>query len=103
MHARPLLRLLHHHRRLQVFNELNARRIGSELNVFDGLLANPVFVSVLAFTVAAQYGLVTYGGAWVRTVPLAPDAWVKSALLVRVGLPDCSKVPYRIALHCTVP
>jgi Ca2+-transporting ATPase len=45
----------------QVFNEINARSIGDELNVFQGLFSNPVFLQIILFTVVAQYGLVEYG------------------------------------------
>ena len=46
----------------------NFRNIGNDLNVFKGLVQNPIFVGILLFTVAAQYGLVEFGGAFVRTV-----------------------------------
>ena len=44
------------------------RNIESDLNVFQGLVGNPIFVGILMFTVVAQYGLVEFGGAFVRTV-----------------------------------
>ena len=47
---------------------LAIRNIGNDLNVFKGLVQNPIFVGILLFTVAAQYGLVEFGGAFVRTV-----------------------------------
>jgi hypothetical protein len=44
------------------------RSIESDMNVFQGLVSNPIFVGILLFTVVAQYGLVEFGGAFVRTV-----------------------------------
>ena len=38
----------------QVFNEVNARHIGNDCDVFSGLHANPLFVGILLFTLAAQ-------------------------------------------------
>ena len=71
----------------QVFNEINARRIGNEMNVFKGLSDNPLFGSILLFTCIAQYFLVTFGGDFVRTVPLSYEQWVKCILLGALSLP----------------
>ena len=71
----------------QVFNEINARRIGNEMNVFKGLSDNPLFGSILLFTCVAQYLLVTFGGDFVRTVPLNYEQWVKCILLGALSLP----------------
>ena len=38
------------------------------MNVFRGLDKNPIFIGIILFTVVAQYGLVEFGGAFVRTV-----------------------------------
>lgn len=71
----------------QVFNELNARSIGNEMNVLKGLSKNPIFVAIIAFTVTAQYILVQYGGDFVKTSPLSPDQWYKCILLGALSLP----------------
>jgi magnesium-transporting ATPase (P-type) len=71
----------------QVFNEINARSIGDEVNVFKGLFHNPVFLQIIAFTVCAQYGLVEYGGDFVKTVGLSHEQWIKCAILGSLSLP----------------
>jgi P-type Ca2+ transporter type 2C len=71
----------------QVFNEVNARSITDELNVFKGLYNSPLFLIILLFTVAAQYGIVEFGGDFVRTVGLTQDQWVKCVLLGALSLP----------------
>jgi hypothetical protein len=71
----------------QIFNEINARNIGNEMNVFRGLVANPIFMAIIIFTVIAQYGLVEYGGGFVRTVHLDPSHWYKCILLGALSLP----------------
>ncbi|KAI8473287.1 MAG: plasma membrane calcium ATPase [Monoraphidium minutum] len=40
--------------RPQVFNEINARRINDELNVFEGLHKSPIFMAVIAITIGLQ-------------------------------------------------
>lgn len=42
---------------MTLFNEINARKIHGERNIFEGLLTNPIFYSILVITAAAQ---VTY-------------------------------------------
>ena len=56
------------------------------MNVFRGLVQNPIFVAIILFTVVAQYGLVEFGGVFVRTVHLDQDHWVKCILLGAVSL-----------------
>lgn len=71
----------------QVFNEINARSIGDSMNVFHGVFRNPLFVSILVFTLIAQYYIVTYGGKqFVGTVPLDKSQWIKCILLGSLSL-----------------
>jgi hypothetical protein len=59
----------------QVFNEINARSINDDMDVFKGLFNNFLFVSILVITAIIQYGLVEYGGEYVGTVHLTNDQW----------------------------
>lgn len=57
---------------LQVFNEINARKLKqSEINVFRNFFNNPLFLVILVLTLAIQFGCVQLGGQSLRTVPLA--------------------------------
>jgi magnesium-transporting ATPase (P-type) len=85
----------------QVFNEVNARSIGDEMNVFHGLHANVMFLAIIAFTVVAQYFIVESGGDFVRTVGLNNDQWIKCVLLGALSLPVvCFK---HFEAHWTAP
>jgi len=56
---------------MQVFNEINARKLGDkELNCFEGIFKNMMFLYIVVGTIAIQYFMVEYGGKAVRTVPL---------------------------------
>jgi hypothetical protein len=57
----------------QVFNELHARSIVHDANVFKGLGSNVVFLAVLGFAVVVQYLPVEKGGGFTTTVSLAPE------------------------------
>lgn len=44
---------------MQLFNEINARKIHGERNVFEGVYRNPIFCSVVLGTFALQVRLRT--------------------------------------------
>merc|ERR1711916_24073 len=71
----------------QVFNEFNARSIGNDMNVFRGIAGNPIFIGIIIFTIIAQYGLVEYGGDFVKTVPLSHENWLKCIELAALTIP----------------
>jgi len=71
----------------QIFNELNARSIGDDINIFKGLANNSMFQMVILFTVITQVGLVELGGDFLRTTPLTPTEWYQSVALGAVALP----------------
>lgn len=59
---------------LQVFNEINARKLKpSEWNVFAGFFNNPMFLFVLVATVVVQMALTEFGGKAVKCSPLTSD------------------------------
>lgn len=77
---------------MQLFNQVNARKVGDEANVLSGAAANRLFVGVLAAEVALQAAIVQWGGPVFDTVPLSASAWGACAglgalsLLVRAAL-----------------
>ena len=70
-----------------MFNEFNARSIGNDMNVFRGIAGNPIFIGIIIFTIIAQYGLVEYGGDFVKTVPLSHENWLKCIELAALTIP----------------
>jgi Ca2+-transporting ATPase len=59
----------------QLFNEINSRKLGNELNVFSGLFSNQIFWIVMVFTVTVQVLIVQYGGEFAGTHPLTTTQW----------------------------
>ena len=56
---------------MQVFNEINARKLGErEFNVFSGFFNNWLFLFVILLTAVVQILLVQYGNQPVRCAPL---------------------------------
>ena len=73
----------------QIFNEINARSIGDEMNVFNNLLSaqSTTFIFIIMFTCVGQWFIVEYGGLMVKTVPLNADQWYRCILLGAISLP----------------
>ena len=71
----------------QVFNEFNARRLGDDFNVFEGVFTNAIFIGVIVVTLGVQYLLVKYGGDFMKTSDLDADQWYKSFLLASLTIP----------------
>ncbi|KAI9244834.1 PMCA-type calcium-translocating P-type ATPase [Phascolomyces articulosus] len=83
---------------LQVFNEINCRRIDGSINVFKDIFDNWIFVTIQIVVVVGQVLIVTFGGIAFKTTPLTPMQWLVTvaigALSIPVGtiirlLPDC--------------
>jgi Ca2+ transporting ATPase len=56
---------------LQVFNEINARKLKpEETNVFEHFFNNPLFLIILISTIIIQLTMVKYGGKSMKTVEL---------------------------------
>ncbi|XP_007897688.1 plasma membrane calcium-transporting ATPase 2 isoform X2 [Callorhinchus milii] len=47
---------------MQLFNEINARKIHGERNVFEGIYKNPIFCSIVIGTFLIQIVIVEFGG-----------------------------------------
>ncbi|GFR32213.1 plasma membrane calcium-transporting ATPase 2 [Trichonephila clavata] len=58
---------------MTLFNEMNARKIHGERNIFEGLFTNPIFYSILLITTAAQVVIIQWGGYAFSTAPLTLD------------------------------
>ncbi|XP_075552636.1 plasma membrane calcium-transporting ATPase 3 isoform X8 [Dermacentor variabilis] len=61
---------------MTLFNEVNARKIHGERNIFEGLLTNPIFYSILIITAVAQVIIVQYGSVFFQTKALSLDQWL---------------------------
>jgi len=63
---------------MQVFNEINARKIHGERNVFEGIFDNPLFYGIVIGTFIVQYFLVQVPGLSIvfTCTPLSASQWV---------------------------
>ncbi|VDD92235.1 unnamed protein product [Enterobius vermicularis] len=61
---------------MTLFNELNARKIHGERNIFKGLFSNSIFYTIWISTMVAQLLIVQFGGLWFSTKALTIDQWL---------------------------
>ncbi|XP_064414359.1 plasma membrane calcium-transporting ATPase 3b isoform X8 [Latimeria chalumnae] len=69
---------------MQLFNEINARKIHGERNVFDGIFSNPIFCTIVLGTFGIQILIVQFGGKPFSCSPLNIEQWLW-CLFVGVG------------------
>jgi len=72
---------------LQIFNEINARKLGKEWNVFSGLWTNYVFVGVIIASAGIQAIIVEFGGAAINTNHLDWREWLVCLFIGFLSLP----------------
>lgn len=58
---------------MQIFNQINARKLTEEFNIFGGIARNWLFLGVSAVTVLVQMAMVDLGGRITKTYPLRLD------------------------------
>ncbi|KAI8388871.1 PMCA-type calcium-translocating P-type ATPase [Radiomyces spectabilis] len=72
---------------LQVFNEINCRRIDGTLNVFKNIFDNWIFLAVQVAVIGGQILIVTFGGIAFKTVPLSPLQWLITVAIGSLSIP----------------
>ncbi|KAG2226932.1 hypothetical protein INT45_010211 [Circinella minor] len=72
---------------LQVFNEINCRRIDGSINVFKDMFNNWIFITIQVIVVLTQFLIVTFGGIAFKTTPLTPMQWLVTVLIGSLSLP----------------
>ncbi|GAB9465607.1 Calcium-translocating p-type atpase, pmca-type [Globisporangium polare] len=66
---------------MQLFNEVNCRKIHDEINVFEGIMGNHVYIYVTIFQVVAQIVIVQATGQFFNCKPLNAELWGVSILI----------------------
>uniref|UniRef100_A0A8C5QTU6 Calcium-transporting ATPase n=1 Tax=Leptobrachium leishanense TaxID=445787 RepID=A0A8C5QTU6_9ANUR len=66
---------------MQLFNEINARKIHGERNVFEGIFNNMIFCSIVLGTFIIQIIIVQFGGKPFSCTELTIDQWLWSIFL----------------------
>lgn len=86
---------------LQIWNMFNARVFGRNIGAFSGITGNRAFILMVLGIAIVQIGVVQFGGAFFRTVPLSLGEWVGIVMgtgLVLVAGEIVRAVSRRVAL-----
>lgn len=67
---------------MQIFNQINSRKLTNQINVFEGFFNNWLFIGIMLFTFVIQMVLVEYGGIAVRCAPLN---WEQNGICFGIG------------------
>ncbi|KAI9476101.1 MAG: PMCA-type calcium-translocating P-type ATPase [Benjaminiella poitrasii] len=71
----------------QIFNEINCRRIDSNLNIFSNIWANKFFIVIFFICVLGQVMIVQFGGPAFQVVPLDGVHWAIAIVIGLLSLP----------------
>ncbi|KAF9910920.1 hypothetical protein EC991_005094 [Linnemannia zychae] len=72
---------------LQIFNEVNCRRLDNHLNIFSGIQRNRYFIIIFIIMVVFQVIIVQFGGAAFDTEKLNGIQWLICILLGLLSIP----------------
>lgn len=72
---------------LQIFNEINSRRLDNRLNIFSGILKNTYFLVIFVIMVVFQVLIIEFGGNAFKTTGLNGVQWAICVLLGFLSLP----------------
>jgi Ca2+-transporting ATPase len=72
---------------LQIFNEVNCRRLDNRLNIFAGVLQNNYFMVIFVIMVAFQVIIIEVGGEAFKTEKLNGSQWAICIVLGLLSLP----------------
>jgi len=72
---------------MQIFNEINARKVNGEWNVVEGFFDNWMFSSILLLTSILQFLIVQFGGTWTSTIELNLQQWAFCVVVGTVSFP----------------
>jgi len=72
---------------MQVFNEINSRKVDLQKNVFEGIFTNLIFVGIIVTTVIVQILIVQFGGQAIRCAPLNWIQWLYCVGIAYFSLP----------------
>jgi len=72
---------------LQIFNEINCRRLDNKINVFSGIQRNPVFIIIMVIMVACQALIIFVGGPAFSVTRLNSHQWIICVSLGFLAIP----------------
>ncbi|KAI9317889.1 hypothetical protein BX666DRAFT_2026298 [Dichotomocladium elegans] len=72
---------------MQVFNQLNCRRIDDQLNILRGISKDRLFLAIQVLIIVGQFCIVQFGGIAFKTVPLNLTQWLCTLSIGALSIP----------------
>lgn len=72
---------------MQIFNELNNRRLDNHLNIFEGISKNYWFIGINCIIIGGQILIIFVGGVAIGVTPLNGIQWAVCLICAVVSLP----------------
>ena len=72
---------------MQLFNQVNARKLHHEWNVFKGIWSSKLFIGILVLEAVVQVCIVFFGTIWFHTTPLTYTEWLVGIIAGIAGYP----------------
>ncbi|KAJ3340440.1 Calcium-transporting ATPase 10, plasma membrane-type [Gonapodya sp. JEL0774] len=72
---------------LQAANEITARQLNGEINIFAGFLRNKMFLAIIFVICFIQVVIIQFFGSFLQVVPLTPWEWGVCSLFAAGGVP----------------
>lgn len=72
---------------MQIFNELNNRRLDNHLNIFEGITKNYWFIGINCVIIGGQILIIFVGGVAIGVTPLNGIQWAVCLICAVVTLP----------------
>jgi hypothetical protein len=71
---------------VQLFNEINCRKVHDEVNVFKGLTDNVLFIVIVIGTGVGQAVIIEFGSTAFKVSPLTWDQWLICVVRMYVSM-----------------
>ena len=72
---------------MQLFNQINSRKLHHEWNVFEGLPSSRLFIAIMIIEIGIQICIILFGGIWFHTIPLTYVEWIVGVVAGLVVFP----------------
>ncbi|KAF2754631.1 calcium transporting P-type ATPase-like protein [Pseudovirgaria hyperparasitica] len=72
---------------MQIFNQLNSRRLDNGFNIFEGITRNYFFIGIMLLMIGGQAIIINFGGAAFSVSKLNGPQWGYSILLGFISIP----------------
>ena len=72
---------------MQLFNQINSRKLHHEWNLFKGVAGSKLFIIIVLLEASIQVCIIFFGSIWFHTTPISYVHWLVGIIAGIVGYP----------------